>query len=967
MSKKIAQLTKVIYYLNTKNEDRNAEIQSLAEAYEDELNEAVKDATRQVTELRVKLEASEVKVRETEATLMLQNRKLAEGVSREENMKVQMEQIRQEADERLQSNLLAMKEMTASQQLEHQLKIDTKYKEMIELHKEEISNLKKANLSAIKQYVDDYQSAKAVLAETVSAMNKQFEEQREQFAKEKQALMLEHENKIKVMESEYEREKKELTEELTHVTKRYQEMSEVVNELQIRVKEQKVTMDEISERLIEKERAFAEAQKNQRELSAELNVVKDGLATTMESLEAAYDKISLQDQLLLDSTDKIVQGEIELKQTRERLELWQSQYNTLQANFEEAKYFSARLPTSKQHYMKQILGGLNLICKKLRQLEQTIRDMNDQADALNKKMIDALQEQDAQLRADAAQTLLQTVTDLNAQHAAELEMRRKEFESAVEQHAAEIADWRKRVQNLKDEVEEVRAFMQDQLDKMEEAKNDVKERLEATMKVLQEKSNEILQLQREVKNHLATIKTLENDKADLFQKIVKIDEQVRGEMNDRFRREKLESEQKWETFHASEMQILRDKMTQDHHLELMIAIEKTEADYKDQISRLVQEHEHRMEEWANAKAELENKCIGHEINIKMLAKGVADLKEEHSNKIANLTESHEKIMQKERKNFEYEITAKETQQKVALTIALGNQEKKHLSVLEEAESAHKKAIDELRNTNTKNALAAKKEAENKLNAEMQRLKSIHDEEMQALSDKLNQEIAETILQKNMERKAALKEQSDMHLVAIEKMNDNVHELQSEIFRRNTFEEELKHQIKNLELEIVRLNGIIDAKVAEIAKLKDKHILALDKQLENLTREHEAKVFNLNEEHIIEANKMIKEFEVAQDYLKKQIANQTKLLEEAAIKYINRESREDDVLRIAALEEDIAKRKKRAQAMMVIIHSLNFLDKIKKEELEYCKLELSNREANFNKIFNKHPLVGLMQPVTANVK
>ncbi|KAJ3352913.1 hypothetical protein HDU83_007571 [Entophlyctis luteolus] len=341
MSKKIAQLTKVIYYLNTKNEDRNAEIQSLAEAYEDELNEAVKDATRQVTELRVKLEASEVKVRETEATVMLQNRKLAEGVSREENMKVQMEQIRQEADERLQSNLLAMKEMTASQQLEHQLKIDTKYKEMIELHKEEISNLKKANLSAIKQYVDDYQSAKAVLAETVSAMNKQFEEQREQFAKEKQALMLEHENKIKVMESEYEREKKELTEELTHVTKRYQEMSEVVNELQIRVKEQKVTMDEISERLIEKERAFAEAQKNQRELSAELNVVKDGLATTMESLEVAYDKISLQDQLLLDSTDKIVQGEIELKQTRERLELWQSQYNTLQANFEEVQLCAA--------------------------------------------------------------------------------------------------------------------------------------------------------------------------------------------------------------------------------------------------------------------------------------------------------------------------------------------------------------------------------------------------------------------------------------------------------------------------------------------------------------------------------------------------------------------------------------------------------------------------------------------------
>ena len=39
MSKKIAQLTKVIYYLNTKNEDHNVEVQSLAEAYEDEIED----------------------------------------------------------------------------------------------------------------------------------------------------------------------------------------------------------------------------------------------------------------------------------------------------------------------------------------------------------------------------------------------------------------------------------------------------------------------------------------------------------------------------------------------------------------------------------------------------------------------------------------------------------------------------------------------------------------------------------------------------------------------------------------------------------------------------------------------------------------------------------------------------------------------------------------------------------------
>jgi hypothetical protein len=39
MSKKIAQLTKVIYFLNTRNEDHQAEVRNLSEAYEKEIEE----------------------------------------------------------------------------------------------------------------------------------------------------------------------------------------------------------------------------------------------------------------------------------------------------------------------------------------------------------------------------------------------------------------------------------------------------------------------------------------------------------------------------------------------------------------------------------------------------------------------------------------------------------------------------------------------------------------------------------------------------------------------------------------------------------------------------------------------------------------------------------------------------------------------------------------------------------------
>jgi len=56
MSKKIAQLTKVIYHLNTKNDDHEYEIQGLTEAYESEIDQILKDAYTKINEFRRQLE-----------------------------------------------------------------------------------------------------------------------------------------------------------------------------------------------------------------------------------------------------------------------------------------------------------------------------------------------------------------------------------------------------------------------------------------------------------------------------------------------------------------------------------------------------------------------------------------------------------------------------------------------------------------------------------------------------------------------------------------------------------------------------------------------------------------------------------------------------------------------------------------------------------------------------------------------
>ena len=48
MSKKIAQLTKVIYHLNTRNEDHQSELDAIAFNHQSEVQQLIRDATNKI-------------------------------------------------------------------------------------------------------------------------------------------------------------------------------------------------------------------------------------------------------------------------------------------------------------------------------------------------------------------------------------------------------------------------------------------------------------------------------------------------------------------------------------------------------------------------------------------------------------------------------------------------------------------------------------------------------------------------------------------------------------------------------------------------------------------------------------------------------------------------------------------------------------------------------------------------------
>lgn len=78
MSKKIAQLTKVIYHLNTKNEDHNSELENLAANNQLELQQVVRDAMQRFAKLKESIDAKQQQVNVEAAIAALQKKYAAD-------------------------------------------------------------------------------------------------------------------------------------------------------------------------------------------------------------------------------------------------------------------------------------------------------------------------------------------------------------------------------------------------------------------------------------------------------------------------------------------------------------------------------------------------------------------------------------------------------------------------------------------------------------------------------------------------------------------------------------------------------------------------------------------------------------------------------------------------------------------------------------------------------------------------
>ena len=113
-------------------------------------------------------------------------------------------------------------------------------------------------------------------------------------------------------------------------------------------------------------------------------------------------------------------------------------------------------------------------------------------------------------------------------------------------------------------------------------------------------------------------------------------------------------------------------------------------------------------------------------------------------------------------------------------------------------------------------------------------------------------------------------------------------------------------------------------------------------IQELNLEFKEEIETLKEDNILEMKQILQDFDQSKIVFKQEISRLHQQLKEASLRYENRESREDDVDTIRDLNATVEKYRQ---------------DLIKSEDqASFYKLELCNREVNFNKIFNNSPLL-----------
>ncbi|RKO94808.1 hypothetical protein BDK51DRAFT_30963 [Blyttiomyces helicus] len=982
MCKKIAQLTKVIYYLNTKIEDHNVEIQSQAEAYEDEINDVIKDGQSQLERLVRKQEECEHRLIAQEEFIKVES--FAFHSNAGNSTKLLWEKIGEKDAqlEELSKEKVALQEFIEESNRDREV-LESTFQQKINGMSRSLEVLGEAEANRDVQEASHQER----LEGTVRDHKKAIEDIRRQAAIDIEEVRAEYSKKIKSMNDERARSDETMKESLAVARKkvysRYRigmkycdplieddarvaecKLQQLQEELDKQKQESQAAYENLEKRMTQayEEESAKVAQLKETVAAMEVDVEMYGLRAQAVIVGAEIKRIELKMKLRLEEFDAVsslltstttilslrekeLEAAVDRQNTAEyncaemklELELLSDEHKSLKAShsetLEQLKAVKAELENNVSD-LESAVETIRMLTNQVDLAQKRQDDLRELCEAKDKQLYAQIEKMEAanekaahdlrvalanlkeELEAAHRQHLAQELQKLGAVHEEILNDRDKRITALQHQLQEEVKNFQKKLREELEPIMREKADLQFHIENLLEEKSMLDSSLRITQANLEEKIVEIAEYLGQIQTQSVTIRDLEVDKADLFQKMVHVDEQVRGELLEKFEREKERLIDAMEMKASVTLGVLRDELNNHWSKELSVALVAKEGEYQSQRRKLEEEHAAAIEA---LNKELEKKDIGlatmqYEKNAALTQ--IQYLTQAHAAQMQSVMAEGKKTLEEKRQSWEAEAQARDTQLKVQSTIALASLEKKHQAAREEMEVNQKKQLDELRNFHNMSGLAAKKEAETQRLNEINKLKAQHEEEIAKLMEDHKNEMEAETEAANGRHAEEISNISEAYEHTIKVKEDRISELLHEVEIYVAKEKALDIRVHECEYDIEQLKDQIKSKNEDIARIKNEAAQDLKDLESDLLEQQKDDIDRLNEEHLEESQRMLRDFENAQAFLKKQIANHIKSIEDAEVRYINREPRAVDLQRIEELEEDIKRRKRKIAQLMV---------------------------------------------------
>jgi chromosome segregation ATPase len=292
---------------------------------------------------------------------------------------------------------------------------------------------------------------------------------------------------------------------------------------------------------------------------------------------------------------------------------------------------------------------------------------------------------------------------------------------------------------------------------------------------------------------------------------------------------------------------------------------------------------------------------------------------------------------------------------------------KYLEREKQLQEDKKAAIDAMRKEYQGNKKEQETEMMKRFDDELSSMKLTHEKAMSSLADQHKQTLQQALkdaedtsrrsrqeleYRLSAEHRAALDERDKQHGRLVHDLQDKhggeLKKVDDELKSLNQRYDQLDSLRAKLEISLKEHQESYESALIKHAQ----ELQTLSKQHDNQLQEEriiaDGKMNSIREQHLVETNALKAEH---QDALMQLSGDISKLQQACSLldqKYKNRESRVEDVQRIAMLEREMIEK--------------DALVAKTRDEMLYFKREMLNREENYNQKFNRNPVVGVMQVI-----